>query len=130
MSWYLGEWVSLLYNVAILSLCGVFPVRMELRQILLDHFGHEFDARQPGFKPTTVTRTPLNCLGPWHQHHVDGHEKLSKFALRIGEVTLPIYGWRDQFTSVILLLITVPNVRLAETCGHLYLDVVEEHGCW
>lgn len=104
--------------------------RNALREILLNQFGPEFNGRQPGFKQPDIARRPLSCLGPWHQLHVDGHEKLSKQALRIGDdVTLPIYTMKDQFSSLSMILITAPNIRLAESCAHIYLDFVEEHQC-
>ena len=61
--------------------------------------------------------------------HVDGHEKLNHLALKLDDITLPIYGARDQFSSKILLLITAPNVRFADSAGHFFLDLVEELGC-
>ncbi|RDX40327.1 hypothetical protein OH76DRAFT_1490373 [Lentinus brumalis] len=107
-----------------------FISRNALREILLNQFGPEFNRRQPGFKQPDIARRPLSCLGPWHQLHVDGHEKLSKQALRIGDdVTLPIYTMKDQFSSLSMILITAPNIRLAESCAHIYLDFVEEHQC-
>ena len=63
-----------------------------------------------------------------HQVHVDGHEKLSSQALRLGTVTLPIYAYRDLWGGFVFRLIVLPNVRLASTCAHLFLDFVEEFG--
>ena len=63
-----------------------------------------------------------------HQVHVDGHEKLSSQALRLGTVTLPIYAYRDLWGGFVFVLVVLPNVRLASTCAHLYLDFVEERG--
>lgn len=62
-----------------------------------------------------------------HQVHVDGHEKTSAQALRMGSVSLPVYALKDQWGAYVHLLITVPNVRLATTCGHIYLDFVETY---
>ena len=59
-----------------------------------------------------------------HQVHVDGHEKLASQALRLGTVSLPIYAFRDLWGGFVLVLRVLPNVRLALTCGHLYLDFV------
>ena len=75
-----------------------------------------------------IPRVPLDCIGPMHQIHVDGHEKLSSQALRLGTVTLPIYGYRDLWGGLVFRLVVLPNVRLASTCAHLFLDFVEEHG--
>ena len=93
-----------------------------------DHFDHEFDRRFPGNVRDAIPRVPLDCVGPMHQVHVDGHEKLSSQALRLGSVTLPIYAYRDLWGGFVFLLIVLPNVRLASTCAHLYLDFVEERG--
>ena len=100
----------------------------ELRAVLHDHFDHEFDRRFPGRVRDAIPRTSLNCIGPMHQVHVDGHEKLSSQALRLGTVTLPIYGYRDLWGGFVFRLVVLPNVRLASTCAHLYLDFVEEWG--
>ena len=100
----------------------------ELRAILHDHFDHEFDLRSPGKVRRVIPRTALNCIGPMHQVHVDGHEKLSSQALRLGTVTLPIYAYRDLWGGYVFILVVLPNVRLASTCAHLYLDFVEERG--
>lgn len=61
-----------------------------------------------------------------HQVHVDGHEKLSSQALRLGTVSLPIYAYRDLWGGFVFILVVLPNVRLASTCAHLFLDFVEE----
>ncbi|KAI1794272.1 hypothetical protein LXA43DRAFT_883738, partial [Ganoderma leucocontextum] len=102
--------------------------RDELRAILHDHFDHEFDRRFPGRSRDLIPRVPLDCIGPMHQVHVDGHEKLSSQALRLGTVTLPIYGYKDLWGGYVLDLVVLPNVRLASTCAHLHLDFAETHG--
>ncbi|KAI0739762.1 hypothetical protein C8Q80DRAFT_1274789 [Daedaleopsis nitida] len=121
--WGVGQLRQRLANV------NVLIPRDNLRAICHDHFDHEFNGRFPGVSREELARSTLDCLGPFHQQHVDGHEKLTKFALRIGSVTLPIYGWKDQYSSFLLLLLTAPNIRLAAACGHFYLDFVETHGC-
>lgn len=93
--------------------------------MLHDHFDHEFDLRFPGKCRELIPRVPLDCIGPMHQVHVDGHEKLSSQALRLGPVSLPIYAYRDLWGGYVLILTVLPNVRLASTCAHLYLDLVE-----
>ena len=69
------------------------------------------------------------AIGPNHQHHADGHDKLNAQALNMGGVGLGIYGIKDQWLSFILHLSTVPNNHLATTIGHVHLDYVEEHKC-
>jgi hypothetical protein len=78
---------------------------------------------------TGITRVPLDCLGPWHQVHWDGHEKIGAQALNMGEVGLPVYAGKDQFSSFVPIMRVLPNVRLGNTIGHLFLDMVEEYGC-
>ncbi|KAM5532498.1 hypothetical protein V8D89_013851 [Ganoderma adspersum] len=107
---------------------GVSISRDELRVILHDHFDFEFDRRFPGKMRDAIPRVPLDCIGPMHQVHVDDHEKLSSEALRLGTVTLPIYAFRDLWGGLVFMLVVLPNVRLASTCAHLYLDFVEDHG--
>jgi hypothetical protein len=95
---------------------------------LHDHFDEEFDKRFVGSKGA-IDRVPLDCLGPWHQLHLDGHEKLGAQALEMGGLGLPIYAAKDQFSSFLLIMRVLPNVRLGNTIGHFYLDWVEEYGC-
>lgn len=72
---------------------------------------------------------PLNCLGPWHQLHWDGHKKIGVQALNMGEVGLPIYAGKDQFLSFVPIMQVILNVRLRVTIGHFFLDMVEDYGC-
>ncbi|KAF4589018.1 hypothetical protein EYR40_010574 [Pleurotus pulmonarius] len=105
---------------------GVLMSRRELRTVLHNHFDSEFDQRIPGSRQG-ILRVPLSSLGPMHQVHCDGHEKLNSQALGMGTVTLPIYGFKDQFSSFVLALKVLPDVRNVETVCHLYLDMVEEY---
>jgi hypothetical protein len=66
-------------------------------------------------------------IGPNHQHHANGHEKLNAQALNMGGIGLNIYGIKDQWSLFILHLVVVPNNRLASTIGHVYLDYVDKH---
>ena len=74
-----------------------------------------------------IPQSALVAIGPNHQHHADGHDKLNAQALNMGGVGLGIYGIKDQWSSFILHLSTVPNNRLATTIGHVHLDCVKEH---
>ncbi|KAH7904526.1 hypothetical protein BJ138DRAFT_1119331 [Hygrophoropsis aurantiaca] len=108
---------------------GTLIKRDNVRQILHDHFDLEFEKRFVGHMDG-LRRIPLDCLGPWHQEHLDGHEKLAEQALRMGEgVSLPIYGGKDQYSSFVPYLRVLPNVRCARTIAHAFLDFVEEYGC-
>ena len=76
-----------------------------------------------------VDRVPLNCLGPWHQLHGDGHEKLGSQALEMGGVCLPIYAFKDQYSTFVPLMRVLPDVHLKNTIGHLYWDLADLHRC-
>lgn len=45
----------------------------------------------------------------------------------MGSVSLPVYGFCNQFSQAILHLVVVPNDQLATTIGHVYLDFVEAY---
>ncbi|KAJ6605196.1 hypothetical protein DFH09DRAFT_1422079 [Mycena vulgaris] len=45
----------------------------------------------------------------------------------MGDIGLPIYGWKDKWTAVLLKAV-VPDCRTAGAVGHLYLDRLEETG--
>ncbi|KAG1764960.1 hypothetical protein EV702DRAFT_927335, partial [Suillus placidus] len=98
----------------------------EIRQILHDHFDAEFDGRFVGSKDA-IDRVPIVCLGPWHQQHAD--EKLCAQALRMWDITLPIYAFKDQFSTFVPYMRCLPSVRLSNVIGHVFLDLVEEYGC-
>ena len=49
-----------------------------------------------------MRRSALVAIGPNHQHHADGHDKLNAQALNMGGVGLGIYGIKDQWSSLIL----------------------------
>lgn len=93
-----------------------------------DHFDAEFERRFVGSKDA-IERVPLDCLGPWHQLHWDGHKKLGNQALDMGGVGIPIYAGKDQFSSFVPVMRVIPNSRLEKTIGHFFLDVVEEYEC-
>ena len=78
---------------------------------------------------TGIVHVPLDCLGPWHQLHWDGHKKVGSQALDMGGVGLPIYAGKDQFSTFVLIMRVMLNVHLGDTIGHLFLDMVKDHGC-
>ncbi|KAG1739727.1 hypothetical protein EDB19DRAFT_1635630 [Suillus lakei] len=126
---HLGEAVSFVYfSILFIKINYAKFNSDEIRQILHDHFDAEFDARFVGSKDA-IDCVPLDCLGPWHQQHADGHEKLSAQALRMGDITLPIYAFKDQFSTFVPYMCCLPNVRLSNVIGHVFLDLVEEYGC-
>lgn len=70
----------------------------------------------------------LYCPGVFAEVAADGHDKLnSQGLLRMGSVSLPVYGICNQFSHAILHLVVVPNNRLATMIGHVYLDFVEAY---
>lgn len=56
------------------------------------------------------------------------NEKLSKLALHMGDIGIPIYGFKDKWMDMVLKLVCVPNCRTLGQIAHLYLDLVEEQG--
>lgn len=105
-------------------------VSTELRTILHDHFDHEFESRFVGKQRVRNHRTPLYSLGPWHEEHSDGHEKLAEQGLNIGSgIHLPIYATKDQFSSWLHALVVMPNVRNQNAMAHFYLDLIEGRDC-
>ncbi|KAF7351925.1 hypothetical protein MVEN_01154300 [Mycena venus] len=108
---------------------GVLVARDQLREILHDHFDEEFDGRVVGRKRVEQHRTPLQALGPWHQEHSDGHEKLAEQGLRMRDgIHLPIYASKVQFSAFLHALLLMPNVRDSNAIVHYYLDLVEDRG--
>ncbi|KAK6968878.1 hypothetical protein R3P38DRAFT_3508545 [Favolaschia claudopus] len=81
--------------------------------------------RFPGNKKSPIPRTALNACGPFHEISSDGHEKLGKQALDMGDIGLPIYGYKDKWSDEIPLMNFVPNSRTAAAIGHLFLDFIE-----
>jgi len=109
------------------SLNHITYVRDFIRNVLATHAPEGLARRFPG--ANRIRRSTLSSIGPNHQHHADGHEKLNAQGLNMGGVGLSIYGIKDQWSSFILHLVVVPNNRLATTIGHVYLDCVEKYMC-
>ncbi|KAH7929145.1 hypothetical protein BV22DRAFT_1029764 [Leucogyrophana mollusca] len=107
---------------------GKLLKRDDVRQILHDHYDVEFDKRFVGSKDA-IDRVPLDCLGTWHEQHADGHEKLAEQAIRMGgDVSLPIYAFKDKYSTFVPYMRVLPNVRLSNVIGHVFLDLVETYG--
>ncbi|KAJ6586479.1 hypothetical protein DFH09DRAFT_910960 [Mycena vulgaris] len=108
---------------------GILLPRDLLRDVLHQEYDVEFDNRFVGKKKPRTHRTPLKALGPFHQVHSDGHEKLAEQGLNIGVgIHLPMYGSKDQFAAFSHRLILMPNVRTGNAIAHYYLDLVESRG--
>ncbi|KAJ7796447.1 hypothetical protein B0H14DRAFT_2390727, partial [Mycena olivaceomarginata] len=83
-----------------------------------------FGNAPPGRRKGPKKRSALNAIGIFQEIHVDGHEKLGEKALRMGPgIGIDIYGMRDH-VGKILWLVVVPNSRLSDTIGHVFLDMV------
>ncbi|KAF7371791.1 hypothetical protein MVEN_00035800 [Mycena venus] len=107
---------------------GLMIPRDTIRKIMVEHFPLGFDNRFPGKKKSTIPRTALNSNGPFHEVSSDGHEKLGKQALDMGDIGLPIYGYKDKWSDTIPFMKFVPNSRTAAAIGHLFLDFIESTG--
>ncbi|KAH8796254.1 hypothetical protein DL96DRAFT_1721903 [Flagelloscypha sp. PMI_526] len=89
-----------------------------------DGFIHRFPSKKPKYR---IHRTPLVSIGPFHEIHIDGHEKLERKALRMGSVSLPIYGWRDKFSGDIVKMDVVPDCRSLGAVAYLFLDFLDQY---
>jgi hypothetical protein len=70
----------------------------------------------------------LISLGPFYEISADGHEKMNAQALRMGDLSLPIYAYRDKWSGFLLKISVVPNSRTAASIGHLFLDLIAQYG--
>ncbi|KAJ7767045.1 hypothetical protein DFH07DRAFT_737051 [Mycena maculata] len=102
--------------------------RDDIRQVMLEHFPAGFTARYPGRKKSTIVRQSLSAIGPYHEVSADGHEKLGALALKMGDIGIPIYAYKDKWTAYLFSIFTVPDCRTVGAVGHLYLDFLEETG--
>ncbi|KAK7018226.1 hypothetical protein R3P38DRAFT_2981844 [Favolaschia claudopus] len=116
------------YFKTLLQQEGIMVPRDTIRQIMREHFPLGFENRFPGNKKSPIPRTALNACGPFHEISSDGHEKLGKQALDMGDIGLPIYGYKDKWSDDIPLMSFVPNSRTAAAIGHLFLDFIEAAG--
>ncbi|KAK7034908.1 hypothetical protein R3P38DRAFT_2911966 [Favolaschia claudopus] len=116
------------YFKTLLQQEGIMVPRDTIRQIMREHFPLGFENRFPGNKKSPIPRTALNACGPFHEISSDGHEKLGKQALDMGDIGLPIYGYKDKRSDDIPLMSFVPNSRTAAAIGHLFLDFIEAAG--
>ncbi|KAJ7775270.1 hypothetical protein B0H16DRAFT_1449904 [Mycena metata] len=95
---------------------------------MLEHFPFGFDNHFPGKKKSVIPRTPLNSNGKFHEVSSDRHEKLGKQALDMGDIGLPIYGYKDKWSDTIPFIQFVPDSRTAAAICHLYPDFIETTG--
>ncbi|KAK6984658.1 hypothetical protein R3P38DRAFT_3103542 [Favolaschia claudopus] len=103
------------YFKTLLQQEGIMVPRDTIRQIMREHFPLGFENRFPGNKKSPIPRTALML-------------KLGKQALDMGDIGLPIYGYKDKWSDDIPLMSFVPNSRTAAAIGHLFLDFIEAAG--
>ncbi|KAG6815251.1 hypothetical protein H0H93_010452 [Arthromyces matolae] len=102
--------------------------RDKVRKIMLENDPEGFNHRYPGHQKKNTLRTTLTSIGPFREISADGHEKLGKLALKMGDVGLSIYAYKDKWTANLLKITVVPDCRSVGAIGHLYLDFCEEYG--
>ncbi|KAF8205391.1 hypothetical protein K438DRAFT_1819027 [Mycena galopus ATCC 62051] len=86
------------------------------------------ERRKPGRGKGPKQRSALNAIGIFQEIHADGHEKLGEKALRMGPgIGIDTYGMRDHVGKVLWLTV-LPNSRLSDTVGHVFLDMVSAFG--
>ncbi|KAE9397803.1 hypothetical protein BT96DRAFT_822851 [Gymnopus androsaceus JB14] len=107
---------------------GVFIPRDTVRSIMRDVFPHGAEMRFPGKKIPRVRGRLRVGDGVFQEVHCDGHEKLNSKALRMGPVSIDIYGMHCHSAGKLLHYVVVPNARCSSTVGHIYLDFVEKYG--
>lgn len=95
---------------------------------MLEHRPNGFDQRFPGRKKNKIPRKGLTAIGPLHEVSADGHEKMGVEGLKMGDIGLPIYAYKDKWTADALKIIVVPDCRSAGAIGHLFLDFIQEMG--
>lgn len=86
-----------------------------------------FEKRRPGAKHNQAPRVGLVSLGPFHEISADGHERLNAQAPQMGNISIPIYGYRDKYSGFILKMTALPDSRSAAPLAHLYLDLIDEY---
>ncbi|KAJ7842678.1 hypothetical protein B0H14DRAFT_3691662 [Mycena olivaceomarginata] len=106
----------------------IMAPRDEIRRLMREWNPLGAERRYPGYKKHKIYRHPLSALGPFHEVSSDGHEKIGAQALKMGDIGLPIYGWKDKWCAYLLKINVVPNCRTNAAIGHLFLDFIEEYG--
>ena len=94
-----------------------------------EEFREGFQQRFPGKKNIRVPRKTLTAIGPFHEVSGDGHEKMAQLGLRMGEIGLPMYGFKDKWTDRILYFKLLPDCRTAGALDHFFLDMVTLTEC-
>ncbi|KAJ7837607.1 hypothetical protein B0H13DRAFT_2368086 [Mycena leptocephala] len=86
------------------------------------------ERRKPGRGKGPKQRSTLNAIGIFQEIYADSHEKLGEKALRMDPgIGIDTYGMRDH-VGKILWLTVLPNSRLSDAVGHVFLDMVSAFG--
>ncbi|KAJ7256694.1 hypothetical protein C8J57DRAFT_1517333 [Mycena rebaudengoi] len=86
------------------------------------------DMCMPGRGKGAKQRSALNAIGIFQEIHTHGHEKLGAKALQMGSgIGIDTYGMQDHVGKA-LWRVVVPNSRLSDTIGHVFLDMVSKYG--
>ncbi|KAJ7246738.1 hypothetical protein C8J57DRAFT_1081375, partial [Mycena rebaudengoi] len=105
-------------------LCGAF-VRSTMKGLVGQC---PSDMRMPGRGKGAKQRSALNAIGIFQEIHTHGHEKLGAKALQMGSgIGIDTYGMQDHVGKA-LWRVVVPNSRLSDTIGHVFLDMVSKYG--
>ncbi|KAJ7713315.1 hypothetical protein B0H14DRAFT_3099097 [Mycena olivaceomarginata] len=106
------------WSASIAVLIGVWDL---VHKITHNHFDAGFTLRFPGHQKERIPRVGLSALGRFYE--------LSAQALQLGELSLPIYAYKDKWTNFLLMLHLIPNSQTATAIGNLFLDFVDKTGC-
>ncbi|KAF9069298.1 hypothetical protein BDP27DRAFT_1383233 [Rhodocollybia butyracea] len=111
-----------------LALKNVHIPRATIRKIMHNVADSGFDRRFSGRKVPKIPRKPQEAIGPFHQNGCDGHGKFARLALKMGNASISVYGYKDKWSDKILKLYAIPDCRSIGAIGHLWLDFVSEIG--
>lgn len=111
------------YYQRVLNDCGSDTVREIMRTNARDGFQFRWSGRRK-----KLQRKNLVSLGVFHEVNMDGHEKLSSQALKMGPASIPIYAGREKYSGAILRMECVPDARQSIAVGHFYIDLIEDYG--
>ncbi|KAJ3817052.1 hypothetical protein F5880DRAFT_1618648 [Lentinula raphanica] len=97
--------------------------------IMKEYFPEDFIKQFPGQKPVRQNRSQLESIGPYRELNSDGHEKLTALALKMGEIGVSVYAYKDKWSDNLVYMACVPESRSAAAGGHIFLDFLEEVRC-
>jgi hypothetical protein len=98
-----------------------------VQSVMKANDGEGSGRRAPG-NADKIKCSNITALGVFHELNCDSHEKLASSALKMGEVSFPIYLMHDNGSGALAVLHTIPNSQLGTVVGHIYLDLATENG--